>query len=103
MSSSKGLRWHHPSSFAAYSIYLSSGLVPFLMWEVLLYMCCVYWLMNKEAAFSQWLNKIQSGWKRYVQTVEGIRKTPGRYHVASRGERRELPAGTLPVSHKPHG
>ena len=29
-----------------------------LLWEVLLYMCCFCWLMNKEAALAQWLNRI---------------------------------------------
>lgn len=28
-----------------------------LVWEVPLYMCCCYWLMNKEAAFGQRLNR----------------------------------------------
>ena len=29
-----------------------------MVWEVLLSMCCFYWLMNKEAAFDQWLNRV---------------------------------------------
>ena len=29
-----------------------------VVWEVLLYMCCFYWLVNKEIAFGQWLNRI---------------------------------------------
>ena len=31
-----------------------------MVWEVHLYMCCFYWLVN-EAAFSQWLNRVKPG------------------------------------------
>ena len=30
---------------------LSTGVCMCVMWDSLLYMCCFYWLMNKEAAW----------------------------------------------------
>ena len=56
-------------------------------------MCCFYWLINKETAFGQWLNRIEPGWKK----IE--REESWRSHVVAAGDRH---AGNLPVIHS-HG
>ena len=69
-----------------------------LVWEVFLYTCCFYWLMNK-AAFSQWFNSVNPGEKseqRCTERVGGVREIP------CSCQRRQTP-GALLVKHKPCG
>ena len=66
------------------------------MWEVLLCMCCFYWLINK-AAFGQWCNRVKPGEKpkqRCREGVGGVRKKP----CGSARDRCQMKP-CLPVSH----
>ena len=59
-----------------------------LMWDVLLYMCCFYWLMNNCHYYwiiGQWLSKVKSGRKSEKRFRERESESD-RCHVAARGE-----------------
>lgn len=60
--------------------------------------CCKYILLtcvNKEAAFSQYLNRVKSGGKRYIEKVDVVRKKP--YNWCQRQMTSLEPTETLPV------
>ena len=49
-----------------------------MVWEILLSICCFYWLMNK-AAFGQWLNRVKPSRKfkqRWRKRVGRVREKP---------------------------
>ena len=49
-----------------------------MVWEVLLYVCCFYWLMSK-AVFGQWLNRVKLGGKskqRWRERADRVSKKP---------------------------
>ena len=58
--------------------------------------------MNKEAAITQSLSRIELGGKTKLN-VERKKAEWEKCHVATREERCELSAWTLPVGYKPHG
>ena len=63
------------------------------MWDILLYMCCFYWLMNKAVLAYSRAEYSQTG--REKEQAESTR-----HQVAAEGDRYP---GTLPVNHEPHG
>ena len=69
------------------------------MWEVLLYMCCFYWLMNKEAS---WAYDRAEQYKVGTPSIDREKKEVelGRCPVAAEGDRCH---GTLLVNYEPHG
>ena len=52
-------------------------------------------LVNKEATFGQWLNRIYPGWKRYTERVGGVKVKPCRHR------RRQTPDARLNFTGRP--
>ena len=61
------------------------------MWDVLLYMCSFYWLMNKAVLTNGLTEKSQAGKHIYREKVESKR-----YHISVEGEKCQK---TLPVGY----
>ena len=56
--------------------------------------------MNKEPAFGHWLNRIETGWKRYKERES---RQSQEISCSCQRERSKLLAETLPVVHEPQG
>lgn len=54
-------------------------------------------LLNEDTAFVQWLNRVNPGWKRYMERVGEIKKMPCSHLQDS--DTSAGPAETLPVDH----
>lgn len=64
------------------------------MWDVLLYICCFYWLMNKAA-----LVYIRAEYSQAGKDIEREQAESGSHNVAAI----ERHARTLPSRPQPHG